>query len=331
MGSRTWKALLCIGVMSLAAVMSGCAGREYAPNRGVMYYHKELPAADRAVEAARAAGKDKACPAEFAAAEKAKNDAYDIYLSCRTKEGIAKANEATAQANALCPVKAAAPAPAPPPEPPPPPPPPPVEPPPPPPPPAPAPAPSVSLSADPSSIVEGECSTLTWSSSNATGATIDHGVGKVDPNGSTKVCPKATTPYMISATGEGGSRTAATTVTVASRVIDRLTLHINFDTNKSDIRKADIPELEKAVAFVKKYPGSKVAVEGYTDNRGSDKYNLALSERRAQAVKKYLVDKGEKGDRITATGKGKANPVGDNKTKQGQFQNRRVEVLIISE
>ena len=172
---------------------------------------------------------------------------------------------------------------------------------------------------------------MTWSSSNATGATIDHGVGKVDPNGSTKVCPKATTPYTINASGEGGSRSASTTVTVTPRVIDRLTLHINFDTNKSDIRKADIAELEKAVAFVKKYPTSQVSVEGYTDSRGSDKYNLALSERRAQAVKKYLVDKGEKADRITSVGKGEAEPVGDNKTKQGQFQNRRVEVLIVSE
>jgi outer membrane protein OmpA-like peptidoglycan-associated protein len=189
----------------------------------------------------------------------------------------------------------------------------------------------VSLSANPATIVEGNCSTLTWSSSNATGATIDHEVGKVDPNGSRQVCPKVTTPYTLDVSGEGGSRTAATTVTVTPRVIDRLTLRINFDTAKADIRKADIPELEKAVAFVKKYPNSKVSVEGHTDNRGGDKYNQALSERRAQAVKKYLVDKGEKAERITATGKGEANPIADNKTKQGQFQNRRVEVLILSE
>jgi outer membrane protein OmpA-like peptidoglycan-associated protein len=78
-----------------------------------MYYHKELPAAERAVEAARASGKDKECPAEFAAAEKMKNEAYDIYLACRTAEGIAKANEATARANALCPKKVEAPKPAP--------------------------------------------------------------------------------------------------------------------------------------------------------------------------------------------------------------------------
>ncbi|HLO25291.1 MAG TPA: OmpA family protein, partial [Geobacteraceae bacterium] len=311
-------AFLCIGALCLASLMAGCAGREFAPKKGVWYYHQELPAADRAVAAARAAGKDKECPAEFQAAKKAKKDAYDIYLSCRTQEGIAKANEATAQANALCPRKAI---PAPPPV---------MAPPPvvvPPPP----PAPTVSLSANPASIVEGNCTTLNWSSSDATEATIDQGVGKVGPSGSRQVCPKVTTPYTLAAAGEGGSRTAATTVTVTPRVIDRLTLHINFDTAKSDIRKADIPELEKAVVFVKKYPNSKVSVEGHTDSRGGDKYNQALSERRAQAVKKYLVDKGEKADRITAVGKGEAEPVGDNKTKQGQFQNRRVEVLIVSE
>jgi OOP family OmpA-OmpF porin len=317
----TWKALLCIGVLGLASLMAGCAGMERYPKQSDWYYvHKELPAADRAVDAARTAGKDRECPAEFQAADKMRGDAWAIYKACRTQEAIAKANEATAQANALCPKKAMAPEPAPKPAPPPP-----VVVPPPP------PAPVVSLSANPAAIVEGKCATLTWSSSNATGATIDQGVGKVDPSGSKQVCPKVTTPYTLNVAGEGGSRTAATTVTVTPRVIDRLTLHINFDTAKSDIRKEDIAELEKAVAFVKKYPNSKVAVEGHTDSRGGDKYNQGLSERRAQAVKKYLVENGEKTDRLTAVGKGEAEPIGDNKTKQGQFQNRRVEVLILSE
>jgi outer membrane protein OmpA-like peptidoglycan-associated protein len=189
----------------------------------------------------------------------------------------------------------------------------------------------VSLSADPASIAEGKCSTLTWSSSNATEATIDHGVGKVDANGSRQVCPKVTTPYTINAVGAGGFNTASTTVTVKRIVIDHMILRLNFDTAKSDIRKADIPELEKAAAFLKKYPNSKVSVEGHTDNRGSVKYNQGLSERRAQAVKKYLVEKGEKTDRIAVVGKGEADPIAENKTKQGQFENRRVEVLIISE
>ena len=153
--------------------------------------------------------------------------------------------------------------------------------------------------------------------------TIDQGVGKVDPSGSRQVCPKEKTQYTVTATNAGGSKTAATTV----EVYQRTTLHINFDTDKADIRKADLPELQKAIDFVKKYPNTKVSVVGFTDSRGSDQYNLKLSQRRADAVKKYLVDNGHvKPEMITAEGKGKADPVGDNKTKEGQFQNRRVEI-----
>jgi len=211
--------------------------------------------------------------------------------------------------------------------------------------------PGLKFSADPAAVSPGQCANLKWSSENVQKAEIDQGVGAVATSGSKEVCPKETTQYLLTATGTGGTVYEAATVTVnppapppappppavapvpvpAGQVMDRLTLHINFDTNKADIRKADIPELEKAVAFVKKYPDSKVAVEGYTDDRGSDKYNQGLSERRAQAVKKYLVDKGEKADRITAVGKGEADPVGDNKTEKGRFENRRVEVLIISQ
>lgn len=326
----TLKGIAVVGACVFLGVLSGCAGLEYAPKGTVLYYHKELPAAERAVEAARAAGKDKECPAEFQAAEKAKNEAYGIYWSCRTKEGIAKANEAAALAKALCPAKpvpVVAPPPPPPPVPPPPPPPP------------PAPAPSVSLSANPPAVDAGKCTTLFWSSENASGASIDQGIGEAGKSGSRQVCPAATTLYTISATGEGGSRTASTTVTVnppppppVSKVVDRLTVHVNFDTDKSSIRKADIPELQKAEAFVKKYPGYNISVEGHTDNVGKDKYNMALSERRAAAVKKYLEEHGAAHpDKIKTVGYGKTRPIADNKTAEGRFRNRRVEILILSE
>jgi len=67
---------------------------------------------------------------------------------------------------------------------------------------------------------------------------------------------------------------------------------------------------------------------GYTDSRGSDKHNQKLSENRAEAVKKYLVGEAVAPERITSGGQGKADPVGDNKTKEGQFQNRRVVLMI---
>ena len=317
---RSMNRLSAVGLVLLLGVFYGCAGLERAPKRGMMYYHKELPAADRAVEAARAAGKDKECPAEFAAAEKMKNDAYDIYWACRTQEAIAKANEAAAMANGLCPKKAEAPKPMP----------------------APPPAvvPSASISASPSAIDKGQCTSLSWSSTDASSASIDQGVGNVDPSGSKQVCPESTTKYTLDATGEGGTRTASTTVTVnpppppKPKVIDRLVLHVNFDFDKSVVRKADAAELQKAIDFVKKYPGYKISIEGHTDSKGSDKYNQALSERRAAAVKDYLLKQGmidTHKDMIVAKGYGESKPIADNKTEKGRFENRRVEILVLSE
>jgi OOP family OmpA-OmpF porin len=192
-----------------------------------------------------------------------------------------------------------------------------------PPPPPPPPAPSASISAKPEYVYSGQCTTLSWSTQNAAGVTIEPGVGAVDPTGTKEVCPTDNTQYTITASNAGGSTKASTTVPVFKRT----TLYINFDTNKADIRKADLPELQKAIDFVKKYPDTKVSAVGFTDSRGSDKYNLKLSQRRAEAVKKYLVDNGHvKADMITAEGRGSADPAGDNKTKEGQFKNRRVEI-----
>ncbi|MCP2501848.1 MAG: OmpA family protein [Deltaproteobacteria bacterium] len=191
------------------------------------------------------------------------------------------------------------------------------------PPPPPVAAVGTSISANPTYVYTGQCTTLTWSTQNATDVVIDPGVGKVGPSGSKQVCPTDNTTYTISATNAGGTKTASTTVPVYKRT----TLQINFDTAKADIRKKDLPELQKAIEFVKKYPNTKVQVVGFTDSRGTDKYNQKLSERRANAVKKYLVDNGHvKPDMITAVGYGEAEPVGDNKTKEGQFLNRRVEI-----
>jgi outer membrane protein OmpA-like peptidoglycan-associated protein len=307
------KTLPSIAILALVSVLYGCAF-EYAPKGRWMYYPRELPAAERAVEAARQAGKDKQCPDEFRAAEKMKNDAYETYWACHTAEGIAMAVQAANMANALCPMRAAPP---------------------------PPPAPTVSLSATPAAIMQGQCTTLAWSSANASQASIDQGIGGVALSGSRQVCPGSNTPYTITASGPGGSRTAATTVAVTSpppapaaapRVIDRLTIHVNFDFDKSVIRPADTAELQKAIDFVKKYPGYKVSLEGHTDWIGTDKYNQALSERRAAAVKAYLLKQGVvDSQRITSVGYGESRPIADNKTDKGRFENRRVEILILSE
>ena len=312
------RPFLSVGAMVLIGLLGGCAYSEleYAPKGPYLGYHKQLPAAERAVEAARAAGKDRECPAEFAAAEKLKDDAYQTYWACRTNEAIAMANEATAKVNALCPAKVVAAAPLAPP------------------PPA---VPTAAITASPATIQQGQCATLTWSATNATSTAIDQGIGSVVPSGSRQVCPTSTTSYLLTATGAGGSQTASTSVgvpappppaAVPAPPVERQTLHINFDTNKATIRPADVPELQKAVEFAKRYPGRKISIEGHTDNVGNAKYNQGLSERRAAAVKEYLLKNGVSGgERITTVGYGQTKPIADNATANGRFQNRRVELV----
>jgi outer membrane protein OmpA-like peptidoglycan-associated protein len=211
--------------------------------------------------------------------------------------------------------------------------------------------PSVTVTAEPETVAPGKCSTLKWTMENAKKGVW--GPGKKPPEipiaGSKEVCPKETTDYQIGAVGPGGTAYAVATVTVAepppppppppaaapvvAPVVApkraEVTLHVNFDTNKYNIRPADLAELQKAAEFIKQHPDAKIRLVGYTDSRGSAKYNQKLSEKRAESVKKYL--EGEvtiPPENITAEGKGPADPVGDNKTKKGQFENRRVELWI---
>lgn len=290
--------LIVLGVLATALV--GC----------VMEYPPELVAADKALATAKQAGKDKDCPDLYAAAEKLKNDAYAICKPCDPDKAIALAKESLKKTNALCPPKPTpAPVAAKP----------------------PVPPVAVSLAAGPATVKKGECATLTWASVNATSVSIDQGIGRVDANGSRKVCPDKTTTYGITATGEGGTREASATVTAAAAGVDRLRLHVNFAFNKATMLKADDADVQKAVDFIAKHPDSKFSLDGYTDNVGREAYNQALSEKRADAVKEALVKRGIDAARIKTAGHGASDPVADNSTEKGRAENRRVEISIASE
>jgi outer membrane protein OmpA-like peptidoglycan-associated protein len=101
-----------------------------------------------------------------------------------------------------------------------------------------------------------------------------------------------------------------------------------FDTNKSQLKPGGAREVRKLAQFLQQNPQRNVAVEGFTDSRGSEEYNQSLSERRADAVKTELTDQGISPERITSRGYGKAYPVADNNTSAGRQMNRRVEVVI---
>ena len=84
--------------------------------------------------------------------------------------------------------------------------------------------------------------------------------------------------------------------------------------------------------MVKKYPDANIRLDGYTDGIGTDAYNISLSERRATAVRDYLIkEAGVSSSKITVVGHGKADPVADNKTAEGRAKNRRVEISILSD
>ena len=104
-----------------------------------------------------------------------------------------------------------------------------------------------------------------------------------------------------------------------------------FAFGKYDLRPAAREALAKLSGIVLGHPGLKLSVEGYTDSIGSDEVNQTLSERRAGAVRDYLVQQGVDPGSITATGFGKSNPVASNDTNEGRQQNRRVEIIISGE
>jgi len=101
-----------------------------------------------------------------------------------------------------------------------------------------------------------------------------------------------------------------------------------FTTGQSELKSGASGNLNRLVTFLNKYPQRTVQIEGYTDSVGSETYNQGLSERRADAVRSYLVGQGIDTQRLSSSGRGESSPVADNGSAQGRQQNRRVEVII---
>lgn len=101
-----------------------------------------------------------------------------------------------------------------------------------------------------------------------------------------------------------------------------------FDTGKDTLKPGAELNLDRLSKYMQENPGTKIIVEGHTDNRGSDEYNEDLSNRRAQAVAKALESRGISADRIQAVGRGKNYPVASNENEAGRQQNRRVEIVF---
>jgi outer membrane protein OmpA-like peptidoglycan-associated protein len=101
-----------------------------------------------------------------------------------------------------------------------------------------------------------------------------------------------------------------------------------FGFNQYTLKPEARERLAKISGIVLAYPDLKLEIEGHTDGIGTDEYNQVLSEKRADAVRGYLVSSGVTPDHVSAVGLGKANPVADNSTAQGRQLNRRVEMIV---
>jgi peptidoglycan-associated lipoprotein len=211
-----------------------------------------------------------------------------------------------------------------------------VPPPPPPPPPAPT-APTASLSANPNTIDQGQSTTLTWQTTNATDVSIE-GIGPVDMSGSRQVTPSDSTTYHLIAKGAGGNQDATARVTVNAppapsptstsnateeELFSQNVKDVFFDYDKYDIRAADQGPLQRDAQFLQQHADIHITIEGHCDERGSTEYNLALGTNRADAVKNALIQAGVSGDRIKTISYGKEKPFCTESNESCWQQNRR--------
>ncbi len=207
---------------------------------------------------------------------------------------------------------------------------------PPPPPPPPPPSPTASISVSPNSVQAGQSASLTWQTSNATDVSIA-GIGAVQPNGSQSVSPTDSTTYHLVAKGAGGTQEATARLTVTqppppppppptvsdSDLFSQNIKDVYFDYDKSDVRADQQSSIAADVQFLSQHANVNFTVEGHCDERGSTEYNIALGDKRANAVKTALVNAGVNASRVKTISYGKEKPFCTESNEACWQQNRR--------
>lgn len=203
-------------------------------------------------------------------------------------------------------------------------------------PPAAAPAPTAQLTATPTVISAGDQVQLSWKTTDATSVSID-GIGDVPTAGVKSVTPTESTTYHLVARGDGGSTDASARVTVnpppavavpsntmsAEEEFKANVQDVFFDYDTADIRGDAQATLSKDASYLNSHPDIKVVIGGYCDERGSDEYNLALGQNRANAAKTALVNAGVAANRIRVVSYGKEKPFCTESNEQCWQLNRR--------
>jgi peptidoglycan-associated lipoprotein len=197
-------------------------------------------------------------------------------------------------------------------------------------------APTAQITATPSVVSAGDQVVLSWRTTDATTVAID-GIGDVPTAGVKTVTPTTSTSYHLVATGAGGHAEATARVTVNAPpavVVPTNTMSAEeafkanvqdafFDYDTYDIRGDAQAVLARDASYLVSHPEIKVAIGGYCDERGSNEYNLALGQNRADAAKNALVTAGVAANRIRVVSYGKEKPFCSESTEECWQQNRR--------
>jgi len=254
-----FRVLSMLIVVIYAGTLLGCAGYELNNMRNKVpgiYIRSEMQEADRAIIAAQLAGKDKACPEEFKAAQETRNKAYDLFRLCQTEEGVALAKKAIEKANAPCPKK------------------------------------------EPAKVVP----------------------AAVPTPAPAPVVQKAPEPVKPSAEQIRANEKAAAMHALTSE-------GVNFHYDSAALTPAAQETLKKHAAILAKYSDVAITIEGHCDERGTNEYNLALGERRAQSVKNFLTDLGLAASRFKTISYGEEKPVDTGHNEDAWLKNRRANLV----
>jgi peptidoglycan-associated lipoprotein len=198
------------------------------------------------------------------------------------------------------------------------------------------PAPTAQITATPTVVTAGDQVVLNWRTTDATSASID-GIGDVSTSGVKTVTPSVSTSYRLVAKGAGGSADAVARVTVnappavvapVNTMSEEEEFKANvqdifFDYDKYDIRSDAQAPLERDASYLVSHPNVKILIGGYCDERGSEEYNLALGQSRAEAAKKALINAGVAASHIRVVSYGKEKPFCTESTEACWQKNRR--------
>ena len=166
------------------------------------------------------------------------------------------------------------------------------------------------------------------------GQVVTSGFGECVKNGawnqdlSTAECDPALAARLE---GKGAADLAAVEPSTPEPTLLRLSdkRNVTFELNSATLTPAAIDELDRLLGKIREFDQiDTINVVGHTDSTGSESYNQSLSEQRAASVSQFLESRGVRAASLSTFGEGEANPVADNKTREGRAMNRRVDILI---